>query len=85
MKEISFLEKTCESHPAQWEGETKNGEGVYIRYRFGILSVSIGTADRSPFSNLTWKKVFLKQIGDEYDGELSTLEMQPVLDHIFIF
>jgi len=36
------LTKTCEACPAQWEGQTEDGQYVYARYRWGILSVGFG-------------------------------------------
>lgn len=39
MKRIKKLTKTCEACPSQWEGEFEDGSPVYIRYRWGYLSV----------------------------------------------
>lgn len=39
---ITSLRKTCSACPSQWEGETSDGRAVYIRYRWGGLSLGIG-------------------------------------------
>jgi len=33
--------KTCDAFPAQWEGKTKDGKDVYVRYRWGNLTVQV--------------------------------------------
>ena len=55
---------TCLACPSQWEGITDDGESVYIRYRWGHLSVSVSGT-----------KIFSRQIGDGLDGVLSTTDM----------
>lgn len=39
---IKNLKNTCTACPAQWEAETEDGRIVYIRYRYGQLSMGIG-------------------------------------------
>ena len=39
IKQIKNLHTAC---PSQWEGETDDGQDVYVRYRGGELSIEIG-------------------------------------------
>lgn len=36
---ISNIEKTTPGFPSQWKGDTENGGKLYIRYRYGNLSI----------------------------------------------
>ena len=61
LKELEGSYSVC---PSQWYGKTINDEDIYVRYRYGTLSVR--KEDRV---------VFHKQIGDEFDGVMDTKEM----------
>ena len=63
--EVKFLNRYTSYCPTQWEGETTNGEDVYIRYRWGFLRVDIDG-----------EVVFGEQIGGAFDGVLSDEEMK---------
>jgi len=65
----AILRQTCEACPSQWEGYTDNHEPVYIRFRWGYLSVSIDD-----------KEIFGKYIGGEYNGTLSFEELKQKLE-----
>jgi len=62
------LIQTCEGCPSQWEGYTDKNEPVYIRYRWGYLSVEIDD-----------KEIFGKNIDAEFDGILSFEELKQKL------
>jgi hypothetical protein len=51
--------------PTQWDGETTNGEKVYIRYRWGVLTVDIDG-----------EEVFSAKAGKEFDGIMGDEEMK---------
>lgn len=36
---IEHLTQTCGACPSQWEGELEDGRMLYIRYRWGYLSI----------------------------------------------
>jgi len=42
MIKITELRKTCNACPAQWEGKLDDGRAVYIRYRWGVLTIDAG-------------------------------------------
>ncbi len=70
---IKTLDQTYEGCPSQWEGTMENGDSIYIRYRWGGLSVDING-----------ENIFNKSVGDTLDGfieldkvlELTGLEME---------
>lgn len=66
---------TTPAVPTQWEGRTSDGFYVYIRYRWGELTVNVGWNEDDVFDAL----IFEKRIGGEYDGVLSSKEL---LNHL---
>ena len=64
------LAKTCSACPSQWTGRTDDGKWVYVRYRWGWLSVSVGEGD-DVYAAVNGDEVFEKQCGEEFDGEMS--------------
>lgn len=38
---VEHLRQTCSACPSQWEFRTDEGHMVYVRYRWGFLSVSV--------------------------------------------
>ncbi len=65
--------------PAQWEGRTDNGRPVYIRYRWGYLSVRVGPPGGDASSAVVGVEIYGEQIGDEFDG---FIEWKRVRDRI---
>jgi len=57
---IKSLIQTCSACPTQYNGETDDGKYVYIRYRFGKLSMEIDH-----------KVIYVGYIGDALDGCIS--------------
>lgn len=71
---VRNLKKTCDSCPAQWEGRTNHGEFIYIRKRFGWLTVTVARV-----------QYVAEEHGDEYDGSLTKEEMLEVCKDLFDF
>ncbi len=62
VKELRDLGGAC---PTQWEGRTLDGRAVYIRYRFGQLTVDVDG-----------ETLYSEGVGaDEMDGVMTTEEM----------
>ncbi len=61
---IRNLVQTCDACPSQWDAETEDGRNVYIRYRWGYLSVDVSGLE-----------VFGSGVGSGSDGCMSTREM----------
>mgnify|MGYP007098879292 FL=1 len=49
---IYNVKKTNEFAPSQWEGKTKDGQMVYIKYRNGYLSLGVGKDINEAIENL---------------------------------
>lgn len=70
---IKNLARTCSCCPSQWEGITEKNEAVYIRYRWGCLTVELSKPDGTIVDAINYGKLlYSEQIGGEYDGELSS-------------
>ncbi len=70
---IKNLEKTCDSCPSQWEFTTFENRPVYVRYRWGFLSISIGKPNihESSYSDETSALLYGGYLSDDmYDGHL---------------
>jgi hypothetical protein len=39
---VSKLTQTCKGNLSQWEGLTDDGQFIYVRYRWGCLSIGSG-------------------------------------------
>jgi hypothetical protein len=57
---------TCGACPSQWDAWTDDGKYVYIRYRWGHLSISY---------EVLGEPILEKNIGDEYGGVMSFEEL----------
>lgn len=68
MIKVKELTQTCNACPSQWEGTLTNGKSLYIRYRWGYLSIDIDD-----------KEILGKDIGDSLAGCLDEEEMKPYL------
>ena len=78
---IVQLTKTCDSCPSQWEGETDTGKKVYIRFRWGGLSIGVGNTLSEAVKDDLW----YDDISDDLDGTLSESEMIAALDGVAEF
>ena len=65
MLTVIKLEQTCFACPAQWDGKTDTGQGIYIRYRYGYLRLDVDGEIG----------VYGEQVGDGLDGGMSFEEM----------
>ncbi len=74
------LRQTCSGCPSQWEGYTDKNEPVYIRFRYGYLSVSIGKIDQDIEEIYVGNESFGWQIGGGLDGFLSFQELKQKLE-----
>jgi hypothetical protein len=71
MIKIKEITKTCGACPAQWEGTTIENEPVYIRYRWGYLSIRIGPKNGDIQDAVEGKEIFGKQVDESgWAGEM---------------
>jgi hypothetical protein len=79
--EVVDLVQTCGSCPSQWEARTEDNRPVYVRYRWGYLSVVVGepgeTINQAINSGV---EIVGEQLGGEYDGTLSWHRVARLLD-----
>ena len=74
---IEKLTKTCDACPSQWEGVTDAGKAVYVRYRWGYLSISIGdTLTQAIRREGPENSVFEKAIVNSLDGFITYDELK---------
>jgi hypothetical protein len=72
---IVYLTKTCDAAPAQWQGKLANGHDIYIRYRYGHLSVRMGEHLFDDHVDPdAWDRALVYQTnpGHAYDGVMET-------------
>lgn len=68
---LARIEQTCHACPSQWDAWTEDGTYIYIRYRYGYLTVTRyddPEADRGDV-------LFAMQYGDDLDGTMNEDEM----------
>jgi hypothetical protein len=83
---IENLKKTCHACPAQWEGFLNDGRAIYIRYRWGYLSVCISPKVTGDISDaVNGYEIFHKQFGGEYHAELEESELQEITEEVLEF
>jgi hypothetical protein len=75
VKIVTKLRMTCWACPSQWAGETDDGRGLYIRYRYGYLTAEDGGG----------AEMFGAQIGDSYGGVMNAAEMMRHLSGVLDF
>jgi len=76
MKVNKFV-MTCGACPSQWEGHLEDGRMFYIRYRWGYLSARVSPVPTEDvYEAVSGEEVYCEELGGEYDGELSTEDMQ---------
>ncbi|MDR3582489.1 MAG: hypothetical protein P4L67_04420 [Candidatus Pacebacteria bacterium] len=61
---VKTIIMTCSISPSQWVGKTENGSDLYIRYRWGGLSVDVNDIE-----------ILYADCGHGYDGEMTTARM----------
>ena len=69
---IVSIRKTSDACPAQWSGKTREGEAVYIRYRFGYFRATVG--------GMT---VFETEYGDPMSGVMDDRVMRTLTQRVF--
>jgi len=86
MGRIKNLICTCSGHPSQWEGKTEKNEAVYIRYRWGHLTINLSKSGGDiEDAVLNGKLIHSEQIGDDFDGEMSPTELQKIIKENNLF
>lgn len=80
MMKITELVRTCYACPSQWEGRTACGHPIYIRYRWGRLSVRIGLIGESEWGAVEGQEIIGLPIGDGMDGFMEYQTLKGILE-----
>lgn len=68
---ITKLERDCIACPTSWIATTESGEELYIRYRWGDLTVKTRSDDR--------EELYRQDLGGAFDGHMTVYELRKVL------
>ena len=74
MVKITEIRRTCFACPSQWEGKGESGY-VYIRFRWGTLSVRAGSTIKDAIAGPT---IFEWHDEDEYGGFMEYDELRKI-------
>ena len=69
--EIKSITQTCSACPSQWEGETVDGQEIYICYRWGTLRI-----------DLDGETIFEQAIGGSLDGYMEWEDVEDILEEL---
>lgn len=76
MIRVLKVKNTGGACPSQWEGITDDDRAVYVRYRWGYLSVCVGKAgDHTEFAGVEGEEVYGEQVGGGFDGVMDYTEL----------
>ncbi len=78
---IDELKRTCTACPTQYEGRTPFGNYVYIRYRWGTLTLGTGKTIDEAVRNT----ILQKDLNSQLDGFISFKELKTELSLHDIF
>lgn len=74
---VTTIVQTCPWVPSQWEGYTVDGRPIYVRYRWGHLSIRLsklgGTIEDAVASR---KEIISRSIGHPFDGVMTYQELK---------
>jgi hypothetical protein len=66
---VKKIVETCSACPAQWEGSLDDGRAIYIRYRFGYLSIRVSPDPTDDIMKaVETEEVFGTDYGGVWDG-----------------
>ena len=83
---VDQLEKTGSACPSQWEAKLDDGRMLYIRYRWGRLTVEVSRLPTDDIFDAVGANLILdKRFGGAYDGTLSTDEMKSHCSRVLQF
>lgn len=81
MLRIKSWVRTCHACPAQWDGETEDGRGVYIRYRGGSGYLTVADSPRKGAD--VFGPTVLEWEGDHpLDGYMSEQELRDLFPEV---
>ena len=79
MIEVKNLEQTCDACPSQWEFRTFENRPVYVRYRWGNLTVSVGPSNGDVYDAVGGIDIVAESLGDPMDGFIEWAQVEEYL------
>lgn len=74
---VTEINQTCTACPSQWEGKTEDARQIYVRYRWGYLSVRVSEPhDAKEFAGVRGREIFGAQLNDGLHGFLDYEQLQ---------
>ena len=65
MMKVKNIKNTCGACPSQWEGNLDDGRMIYIRYRWGYLSIRVSNnPSNDVYDAVDGEEVFGKQVDE---------------------
>jgi hypothetical protein len=85
--EVYDLRRTCIACPSQWEGRINDHGSIYIRYRWGTLTVRLSMTDANAVGVDTcfFEDDRGRRTGDRLGGYMDTGEMRKSLEGVCHF
>ena len=77
---VKKYEKTCNACPAQWDIYLEDGRYIYVRYRWGTLSLTLSDSPENVFDN--GEVIFCESLEGPFDGYMSDEELQEITKDI---
>lgn len=77
------VRQTCSACPSQWEGTTEDGRSVYVRYRWGNLTVGLGADGDAAVGAAISSPALAVELGDEFDGACTWGQVLAAADQAF--
>lgn len=75
--------RTCSACPSQWEGRTDDERLIYVRYRWGYLTISISKPNSRDISDaVNGEPVFDLKHGDDLSGYMEYEELKKLTQHL---
>jgi len=73
---IKDIRQTCHWRPAQWEIDLESGHMLYVRYRWGYLTITKSIQPTNDVGMaIDGEEIFCRKIGGDWDGEISEKKM----------
>lgn len=78
-------EKTCDMCPSQWDLWTDDGKYIYVRYRWGTLSIHMGDSEDDVWNVHKNTNIYCERISDGLDGYMTLEELKEYTKDLFIW
>ena len=83
---VTTIKQTCSACPSQWEGTLSDGKMIYVRYRWGYLSIRVSPGPTTDISDAVGgEEVFGTDHGEGMDGILTYEELTKISNHVIVW